>query len=82
MADKPGFLMEQEGQVIVTTEEGAEGNKEEMCCEEESDNEIVLVKSNSALKDYTSNLYEEAGGLVEEQEDEISLVRHYSLLSD
>ena len=36
--------MEQEGQVIVTTEEGAEGNKEEMCCVEESDNEIVLVK--------------------------------------
>ena len=78
--------MEQQGQVSVTTGEGAEGNKdemvEEMCGEEESDNKIVLVKSNSSLKDYTSNLYKEAGGLVEEQEDEISLVRHYSLLSD
>jgi hypothetical protein len=84
MADKPGFLMEQQGQVIVTTEEGAgEDDEEEMVeemCGGEEESEIVLVKSNTALKDYSSNHYEKAGGLVKEQEDEISLVRHYSLL--
>ena len=85
MADKPGLLKEEEGQVIVTIEEEAEGNKKEVVegkCGEESDSENIVVKSNSALKDYATNLYQQAGGLVEEQEDEISLVRHSSLLSD
>jgi CRISPR/Cas system-associated endonuclease/helicase Cas3 len=84
MADKPGFPVGELGQVFVTTKEGAEGNKEEMVeelhGEEESENSVV--KSDLTLKDYASSLYEEAGGLVGEQEDEISLVRHFSLLSD
>ena len=44
MANKPGFLMEQQGQVIVATDEGAEGNTEEMveemCGDEERDNDL------------------------------------------
>ena len=65
-----------------------ESNKEEVeilegrCEQEELDKEKVFVKSSSTLKDYTSNLYKEAGAFVEEQEDEISLVRYSSLLSD
>ena len=69
----------------MTIEEEAEGNKKEVVegkCGEESNSENIVVKSNSALKDYATNLYQQAGGLVEEQEDEISLVRHSSLLSD
>ena len=55
---------------------------EDMFEEEKRDNENVIVKSSSTLKGYTSNLYQEAGAFVEEQEDEISLVRYSSLLSD
>ena len=55
---------------------------EDMFEEEERDNENIIVKSSSTLKGYTSNGYKEAGGFMEEQEDEINLVRYSSLLSD
>ena len=42
----------------------------------------IFVKFNKTLREYACKLYEEAGILVEEQENDINLVRHSSLLSD
>ena len=42
----------------------------------------IFVKSNKTLREYACKLYEEAGILVEEQENDINFVRHSSLLSD
>jgi hypothetical protein len=77
-----------DGGEIVDSDEGkVESDQEEMvegrCGEEESckeNNSVDEVKS--VLKDYANTLYYQAGDLVEEQEDEISLVRFSHLLSD
>ena len=42
----------------------------------------IFVKFNKTLREYACKLYEEAGILVEEQENDINFVRHSSLLSD
>ena len=82
MADLPEFLeVEGSGHDIVMSEEEI-GDKGKGKRKESGDESSAQEEGEFSLKTYANSLYNQAGTLVEEQEDEISLVKYNYLLSD